>query len=156
MNTLSQPISQQVIDALINLPFNKLLGLRLEEISSNEVSLHFPMQPQLIGNYLQGILHGGVISSVLDMTGGMVIMAHALSKHIDASLEELMLLIGSCSTVSLQINYLRPGKGNAFIAKGCIVKSGKKISFANMELYNQEQTLIASGTGTYLIARSLA
>ena len=48
------------------------------------------MKRELIGNFLHGILHGGVISSLLDMAGGMVVMMSALREHPDCSIEELV------------------------------------------------------------------
>ena len=53
------------------IPFNKILGLKVESIEYNKVSITFEMRHELIGNYLRGSLHGGVISSVIDVTGGL-------------------------------------------------------------------------------------
>jgi len=142
---------QTLSHAFTEIPFNKMLGLQLDHLETDHVIMTFQMNNNLIGNFLHGILHGGVISSVLDMAGGMVIMASAIHKHKDASLEQLAEVIGKCSTVDLQISYLRPGKGEIFIAKAWLVKSGNHISFARMELHNQDETLIATGTGTYLL-----
>lgn len=141
----------QLSRAFTEIPFNKMLGLQLEQLETQQTIMSFNMKEELIGNFLQGILHGGVISSVLDMAGGMAAMADAISKNPGLSTQELVSIIGKCSTVDLQISYLRPGKGEQFIAKAWLIKSGKKISFARMELLNQEQTLIASGNGTYLL-----
>ena len=143
---------EQLSQTFTEIPFNKMLGLRLETLDAHLVSLSFNMKKDLIGNFLYGILHGGVISSVLDMAGGMAVMAAAIHKHPDATVPELVEIIGKCSTVDLHISYLRPGKGELFIAKGWLTKGGKKISFARMELTNQDGSLIATGTGTYLLA----
>lgn len=141
----------QLSRAFTEIPFNKMLGLQLEQLETEQTIMSFNMKEELIGNFLQGILHGGVISSVLDMAGGMAAMADAISKNPGLSTQELVGIIGKCSTVDLQISYLRPGKGERFIAKAWLIKSGKKISFSRMELLNQEKTLIASGNGTYLL-----
>lgn len=142
---------QQLSRAFTEIPFNRMLGLQLDQLDATHVTMSFGMKEELIGNFLQGILHGGVISSVLDMAGGMAAMSDAISRHHERTVEELVSIIGKCSTVDLQISFLRPGKGEIFIAKAWLVKSGKKISFARMELSNNEDTLIATGSGTYLI-----
>lgn len=111
--------------------------------------MSFTMKNELVGNFLHGILHGGVISSVLDMAGGMVVMASAVAKHPDASLETLSLVLGKCSTIDLQISYLRPGKGEHFTAKARLIKGGHQIAFTRMELFNHANVLIASAAGTY-------
>lgn len=145
-------IIQKLITAFTSIPFNRTLGLQLDQLSDTEVTMTFQMKDELIGNFLHGILHGGVISSVLDMAGGMVTMTNALQYYPNHTIEELADVIGRTSTVDLQISYLRPGKGDTFIAKANIIKSGKKITFARMELFNQDKTLIATGTGTYLLS----
>ena len=142
---------QQLTAAFTAIPFNKMLGLQLDHVGADHITMNFDMKNELIGNFLHGILHGGVISSVLDMAGGMAVMAAAVQKHPDATIEELASVLGKTSTIDLQISYLRPGKGQTFIAKAWIIKSGNKISFTRMELHNEENILIASGSGTYLL-----
>jgi uncharacterized protein (TIGR00369 family) len=133
------------------IPYNKMLGLQLDSIEANFVVMSFDMKPELIGNFLQGILHGGVISSVLDMAGGVATMASAIMTHADKSVEDLIERIGKTSTVDLHIQYLSPGLGKRFSAKAYLTKMGKKISFARMELSNDENVLIATGSATYLV-----
>jgi uncharacterized protein (TIGR00369 family) len=144
-------IVRQLSSAFTAIPFNRMLGLQLDHIDETQVVMNFNMKEDLVGNFLQGILHGGVISSVLDMAGGMVVMSAAIHKNNDKSTEELVAMVGKTSTVDLQISYLRPGRGSTFIAKAWLIKNGKKISFTRMELSNQDDTLIAIGNGTYLL-----
>jgi uncharacterized protein (TIGR00369 family) len=139
----------QLSKTFTEIPFNRMLGLQLESITAEQAVMSFSMKQELIGNYLYGILHGGVISSVLDMAGGILVMSAAIYKHTDKSLEMLADILGKCSTVNLQINYLRPGRGEQFTAKSQLVKVGNKISFVQMELYNDAKLLIATGNGTY-------
>jgi uncharacterized protein (TIGR00369 family) len=141
----------QLSNAFTEIPFNRMLGLKLEQLDPEHVVMSFSMKNELIGNFLHGILHGGVISSVLDMAGGMAVMVSAIAKHPEFTMEELGEILGKCGTIDLQVSYLRPGKGDHFTAKAWLVKSGNSISFARMELHNHEGTLIATGTGTYLL-----
>src|SRR3990167_8641008 len=149
--SLEHGILQHLSRAFTDIPFNQMLGLHLDHLEKDHVTMSFDMKKELIGNFLQGILHGGVISSVLDMAGGMAVMAQAIYKNADRSREELLTVLGKTSTVDLQVSYLRPGKGDLFIAKAWLIKGGNKISFTRMELLNQEESLIATGNGTYLI-----
>ena len=146
----SEMILQQLNAAFVGIPFNQMLGLRLDHVDAEHVIMSFNMKNELVGNFLYGILHGGVISSVLDMAGGMLVMTAAAHKNPDASLDELSNIVGKCSTIDLQISYLRPGLGELFTAKAWLLKSGQKISFTRMELYNDKEILIASGSGTYI------
>jgi uncharacterized protein (TIGR00369 family) len=142
---------QELGRVFVIIPFNRMLGLELTELNPDFITLAFAMKEELIGNFLQNTLHGGVISSVLDMAGGMAVMAHAVHKHPEASITDLAAIIGKCSTVDLKISYLRPGRGEFFKAAATILKSGKKIFFTRMDLVNQDNVLLASGSGTYLI-----
>ena len=54
-------------------------------------------------------------------------------------------------TVDLRIDYLRPGRGQSFIAKSWILRRGYVIAVTRMELRNDEQKLIAVGTGTFVV-----
>jgi uncharacterized protein (TIGR00369 family) len=149
--TLDNEILQQLTEAFAAIPFNRMLGLELKELGAEQVSMSFKMQEALVGNFLYGILHGGVISSVLDMAGGMVCMSNKVSKNSDKTLPEIANIVSKTSTIDLQISYLRPGKGEFFIAHAWLLKAGNKISFARMELLNQDKSLIATGNGTYLL-----
>lgn len=143
-------VFQHLSAAFTGIPFNQLLGLHLDHLDEKHASMSFNMKDELIGNFLQGILHGGVISSVLDMAGGILVMASAVHKHPDASLEDLQTILGKCSTIDLQVSFLRPGHGNTFTAKAWMQKTGSKIAFTRMELYNDKESLIATASGTYM------
>ena len=62
-NTLNSCTRQKI-------PFNKIIGFEVETYRAGNVAVRFVMKPELIGNYVMETLHGGVISSVLDATGG--------------------------------------------------------------------------------------
>lgn len=146
----SEVMIQQLSAAFTTIPFNQMLGLRLDHLDEHQAIMSFNMKNELIGNFLHGILHGGVISSVLDMAGGILVMASAVHKHPDANIEDLQHILGKCSTIDLQISYLRPGHGNIFTAKAWLLKSGHKIAFTRMELYNDHESLLATASGTYI------
>ena len=54
------------------------------------------------------------------------------------------------------MDYLRPGSGGHFIATGEVMRPGRILSAARMELYNDEETLIAIGTAVYRVSRKPA
>ena len=118
---------------------------------SETVSVRFTMKPELIGNYVLETLHGGVISAVLDATGGLNVSVSLLQKlegQPAAEIEQRMARIG---TIDLRIDYLRPGRGRSFYATSDIMRTGKKVAVTRMQLHNDEDKLIAVGTGTYIV-----
>jgi len=133
------------------IPFNRTLNLTLDKIEEDYILMHFPMRESLIGNFVHGILHGGVISSALDMAGGAAAMIAYMKKHENTDFENLREKLGKAGTVNLHIDYLRPGKGKLFTTKAWILRLGNKIIVSEMELSNEEKVLIARATGTYLI-----
>ncbi len=149
---LSTTVLKQFAHIITEIPFNRTIGLTLGEVENNHITMHFSNKDDLIGNYLHGILHGGVISSVLDMAGGAAVMAAVAMKHPDHTFEQLAAMFGKSSTINLHIDFLRPGKGEHFTAKAFVLRSGSKISVTRMELHNDQSVLIATGAGTYLIA----
>ena len=148
-----ETILQNLEKVVLQIPFNRMLGLQIKEIQQNHIMMAFAMKPDLVGNFLYGILHGGVISSVLDMAGGMAAMVSVIHKKIDETeVETLAERLGKVSTIDLQVSYIRPGKGESFTAKAQAAHTGNKISFTTMELFNEQDKLIARGSGTYLIS----
>lgn len=134
------------------LPFNQVLGLHVLELKPDLVRIAFDLADSLIGNYVQGSLHGGVISSVLDAAGGLMATAGMIQKKINYSIKEISENIARVGTIDLRVDYLRPGKGSSFVSSAAIMRIGNKVAVTRMELHNDQHRLIAVGTGTYLIA----
>jgi len=133
------------------IPFNKILGLKVESLKMEDVRVKFEMKGAFIGNYVHGILHGGVISAILDTTGGLTASLGVLQKMAGRTAEEIGKSLTKIGTIDLRIDYLRPGKGNYFIATGVIMRAGRRVSVTRMELHNDQDVLIAVGTGTYIV-----
>ncbi|MDH3576088.1 MAG: thioesterase family protein [Desulfobacteraceae bacterium] len=133
------------------IPFNKVLGLKIESLKVEEVRVKFEMKDAFVGNYVHGILHGGVISAVLDTTGGLTASLSVLQKMAGQTPEKIGKSLTKIGTIDLRIDYLRPGKGNYFVATGAIMRAGRRVSVTRMELYNDQDVLIAVGTGTYIV-----
>ena len=75
-----------------------------------------------------------------------------LRKEIEGlPLKEQAKKLSRVSTIDLRIDYLRPGMGKLFTATGSVMRTGKKVAVARMELRNEVDTLIAVGTGTYTV-----
>ncbi|MGX5724060.1 thioesterase family protein [Metapseudomonas otitidis] len=132
------------------IPFNQSLGIQLDELSAERVTMHLPMKPELIGNFVHGILHGGVIASLLDVTGGAMALIGAFQRHQHLSTGERMARLSKLGTIDLRIDYLRPGRGARFTATAVPLRAGNKVAVVRSELHADDGTLVAVGTGTYL------
>jgi uncharacterized protein (TIGR00369 family) len=134
-----------------NMPFNKYLGLKIDSISPEGVVVRIDMCDHLIGNFDKHILHGGVISAILDFTGGVIAQIHVLNEMREASLEKLIKRFTSMGTIDMRIDYIRPGKGKHFFATGHILRLGHRVAVTRTEFANEEAILIAVGTSTYIV-----
>ena len=144
-------ILQRVHEIFDSLPFNKLIGLDVVSLDGDRPRLRIEMRPELVGNVHQGILHGGVTSAVLDVTGGVVAFTGLVRKLADLPIEERIQRFAKIGTIDLRVDYLRPGKGKWFEATGYPLRTGNKVAVARMELHNDSGELIAVGTGAYLV-----
>ncbi|OHC45423.1 MAG: hypothetical protein A3J25_06220 [Pseudomonadales bacterium RIFCSPLOWO2_02_FULL_63_210] len=147
---LTQELHQAVSGFFQRIPFNQMLGIQLGKLSPQQVTMHLPMKPELIGNFVHGILHGGVISALLDVAGGAMALIGAFDKHQHLSSAERMARLSKLGTIDLRIDYLRPGRGQHFTASAMLLRSGNKVAVVRSELHSDDGTLVAVGTGTYL------
>ncbi len=109
------------------------------------------MREELIGNFIRQILHGGVISSVLDLTGGLIATVEMLKHMENIQFDEVKKRLARVGTIDLRVDYLRMGEGTFFTASGSVLRKGNKVAVTRTELCNDRNLLIAAGTGTYLV-----
>lgn len=134
------------------IPFNRLLGIRVDSVSLDRVVLRFDKTPEKVGNYVRDILHGGVISAVLDATGGLVAFVHALERVRASDAKERGAILSRVGTIDLRVDFLRRATGAHYRATGSILRAGSRVAVTRMELHDEHECLVATGTGTYMIA----
>ena len=149
-DTLLAEQAQAVREMFERIPFNQALGIELDEISTSRVVMHLSMKPELVGNFVHGILHGGVIASLLDVAGGATAMLGVFERHRHLTEHERATRLARLGTIDLRIDYLRPGRGKRFSASAVPLRAGNKVAVVRSELHNEEGVLVAVGTGTYL------
>jgi acyl-coenzyme A thioesterase PaaI-like protein len=89
---------------------------------------------------------------MIDILGGAVASWHQIEDIQDRPVEEQLKRMGAVRTLDQRVDYLRPGKGKEFTVTGSILRDGKKVLVIRMEMKNEEQSLIATGIGTFLVA----
>ena len=133
------------------LPFNRVLGVSVRKLTTESVTVAFAMKAELIGNPVQETLHGGVVSATLDATGGLLASASMVPALAGGEEQEIRQRFARVGTIDLRVDYLRPGRGRSFCASAAVMRSGRKVAVTRMELVNDDDILIAVGTGTYSI-----
>ena len=131
------------------IPFNQTINVKF--VSAEPVTISIENKPELVGNALRQILHGGVIATLLDVVGGLAIIKDVLENSEFENQADIPQKLARSGTIDLRVDYIRPGTGKAFFATGEVIRQGKRVSVTRMELHNDEKTLIALGTGTYVV-----
>jgi uncharacterized protein (TIGR00369 family) len=133
--------------AMDQVPFAGWLGLELTGVEDDRVFIRFDMRPEFVGNPARNILHGGIISAVLDTVGGFAALLGVLSRNPNESAAEIAPWLG---TVDMRTDFLRPGSGDEFTACAYPLRVGKRLVVTRMELHGPSGDTIAVGTGTYV------
>ena len=152
----SEETRNRIFSVLMNsyntkMPFNKLIGIEVTELNLDRAVTEITSKGELYGNFVQKIMHGGVISSVIDLAGGIIAQAHAFSKMKNITLGELLVKFALMSTLNIRVDYIRPGAGDKFRCISRVVRAGNKVAVTQMELLNMDDKQVAVGTGSYLI-----
>lgn len=121
-------------DKLNNLPFAKLVGMRLVDIRPNEAVIEIEMRDDL--KQPSGVLHGGVTATLIDTA-----MAFAVRTYLTDT--------EPTATIDLTVHYLRPHVEGRAICTARVVRPGKRIFTVSAEVHNEEGKLIATGLSTY-------
>jgi uncharacterized protein (TIGR00369 family) len=142
-------IARSIFDGV---PFLRLIGVTVQRAGPDEVLASFGSRPDLIGNPHSRILHGGVISSVMDSVGGLVAIMKFLQSVEDEApdvRERAMARMTRLATIDMRSDYLSPGRGDRFFCEGTILRLGRHVIVSRMSFRNDDDALIAVGTGTY-------
>jgi uncharacterized protein (TIGR00369 family) len=122
------------------IPFNRFLGLTLVELSAGRAVVEVPFRPEFVGDVPKRIVHGGVLSTLIDVTGGATAFS-VLEWPKETSL----------NTVDMRVDYVRMGRGEKFVATGHVLRKGNRICVTRVEVVDDEGTLVAHGTAAYSI-----
>lgn len=132
--------------------FNEVLGLKVVSLDPAAPSLSFAMRPELVGHYLYGRLHGGVIAAALDTVGGFAAVVGIAEKYANETAEQVAHRFGRIGTIDLRTDFLHQGIGREFTATGTITRLGGRIASVQMRLENESQLLIATAAAAYVVS----
>ena len=132
--------------------FNKLMGLKLQALSATQAHVSLAMRTELVGNFSEGRLHGGVISAALDTTGGIAVTAALCARYPQESFEQHAARFAKLGTIDLRIDYLRPGISQHFEMRAEVIRLGSRIANTRMEFFDHAGKLLATGNGVYIVS----
>ena len=121
-------------NALHNLPFAKLIGMRLVDLEPDVAVISIEMRDDL--RQPSGVLHGGVTATLIDTA-----MAFAVRTRLP--IDE------ATATIDLTVHYLRPHITGTFTCTAKVVRAGKRIFTVSADVVNEDGKHIATAVSTY-------
>lgn len=112
--------------------FNKLLGIEIDEWQAGHVRLSVEVKPEHSNSH--GIPHGGFICSLLDVACSLPGIYCASPDRIRRAL-----------TLSLNTSFMGQAQTNQLYTIGKITSAGYKIFHSSAEVYDSNNTLLATG-----------
>ncbi|MEO6656460.1 MAG: PaaI family thioesterase [Pyrinomonadaceae bacterium] len=119
---------------LHNLPFAKLIGMKLVDMQFDMAVIKIEMRDDL--RHPGGILHGGVTATLIDTA-----MAFAVRTRVGPN--------EGTATIDLTVHYLRPHISGTFTCTAKVVRAGKRIFTVTADVRGEDGKLIATAISTY-------
>jgi uncharacterized protein (TIGR00369 family) len=125
------------------IPFNRLLGMRVRTLTRGRAVVEIPFRADLIGDIFRPALHGGVVSALIDATGGAA--AFTMIERVDR-----------VSTVDMRVDYLRPGAERALFAEAEVLRMGNRVTVVQVRVHQGDLAQpIAIGSCVYNVRRNV-
>jgi uncharacterized protein (TIGR00369 family) len=113
--------------------FNKYLGIRLVKSHSDGMTIECRLRKELLN--FAGVLHGGVTATLADVAVGQALKKQGRN----------------CTTVELKINYLRPITGRKVTARSHLLRIGKTLCTARVDVFDDQKKHAAVAIVTYML-----
>lgn len=116
----------------------KTLGAQLTRISPGAVEVKMPLSPAV--SQQAGIAHGGALATIADCAAGLAALS-LMPPGVDTA------------TIELKINYLSPAVGDRMVARGHVVKAGRRTTVTQAEVFAEtagQEKLVGLVTATFI------
>ncbi|HET7408975.1 MAG TPA: PaaI family thioesterase [Paracoccaceae bacterium] len=124
------------------LPHAREIGMRLHRAVGGKALLSVPYDERLVGDPDSGVLHGGVITALLDTACGSAVMS-------------MPSRLSGTATLDLRIDYMRPASvGQTVRAAAECYRMTRSIGFARAVAYHDDPAdPIASAAAAFMLER---
>ncbi len=134
-----EQLREFAIALLNNSPYYHHLGMEVLQVEEGKCQLRLPIKAEL--KNLFGMLHGGVIASLLDSTCSIAAGSLCGPGEIAVTLDQT-------------VNYISNLKEGTLLAEGTAIYKGRNTAIARAEVRDQQGNLVAYGTATIFILKS--
>lgn len=122
------------------IPHARALGMGLVGVAPGIVEIDMPWREEFVGDPRSGVLHGGVISALMDTCCGASVMAHPRRP-------------ASTATIDLRIDYLRAAAPRQRIrARAECFHVTRTVAFVRATAHDDDPVLpVATATGSFTV-----
>lgn len=130
---------------LCQLPHARNIGLQFVQGERGKATMMLAYDERLVGDRKTGVLHGGVITSLIDSTSALSIFSRLEAMH-------------GYPTLDLRIDYLRPATpGLPVYCTAECYRLTREIAFTRATAYQDDQSQpVAYSVGTFMRGASFA
>ncbi|MGD8740040.1 MAG: PaaI family thioesterase [Desulfobacterales bacterium] len=137
IKTLNPDYIKRMREIVSASPYFELLSMELVDAGIGYSSVEIDLTQKHLQPF--GMVHGGVFSSIIDAAAFWAVYP---------GIEDPT---AGMTTVDLKLNYLAPAASGKLIARGRQIKLGRTLGYAEAQVVNQDQKILAHGTSTVII-----
>jgi uncharacterized protein (TIGR00369 family) len=132
-------IAQQFIEAL---PHARALQMRVDDLGEGRATISMPWAEHLVGDPRTGVIHGGVVSALMDTCCGAAVMVHPSMPVATA-------------TIDLRIDYMRAAAPRQRItARAECYHMTRSVAFMRAVAMDEDsENPVATATGAFTAER---
>jgi uncharacterized protein (TIGR00369 family) len=116
-------------------PYQRLLGIQLVRAEEGLVEIRLPFREDFLRLDGSDWLHGGIVSALADIAGAYAVVTVAGED--------------SGATIDLRIDFFKPARKGDLLVTGRVVKTGRTICVADIEVRDAASALVAVARGTF-------
>lgn len=135
-NDKKSAMAKQFIAAI---PHSRALGMKVDVVDAGLAVLSLDYDKRFVGDPESGVLHGGVVTALLDTAMGTAVVSHPQST-------------GGTATIDLRIDYMRaatPGQG--IRAEAECYRVTRTVAFVRATAFDEAEEPVATAAGAFTV-----